>query len=226
MTLPAPRVGLAAGVPGRQNRRVPLPPPDADNAAWLRDLASPAGREAAAARLHGYLLRIARMEAGRRRASLPARGAEEVDDLCIQAANDALLGVLAKLGEFRGEARFTTWAAKFAIFEVSTRLRRHAWRQRQVHPDERVWDTLADHAPPALQALEGTETLALLARVVREELTERQRRVFQAAVLDEVPIDVLAGEAGTSRGAIYKVLHDARAKLRRALRRHEGEEAP
>lgn len=215
--------GLAAGGPGPQTPRVPTP--DADSATWLRELApGSAQREAAATRLHGFLLRIARGEAARRRGSLPARGAEELDDLCTQAANDALLGVLARLDQFRGEARFTTWAAKFAIFELSSRLRRHAWRQRPLTSDEGVWNSLADKAPPVLARLQGRETLALLARAVREELTERQRAVFQAAVLDEVPIDVLAERAGTTRGAIYKILHDARAKLRRALARQDGME--
>jgi RNA polymerase sigma-70 factor (ECF subfamily) len=198
---------------------------DLESTTWVGELAagSPA-RDAAATRLHALLLRVTRAESARRKATIPARGQEELDDLCVQAANDALLGILRKLPEFRGDARFTTWACKFAIFEISTRLRRHAWRQRQVTTDESIWETLPDSAPPALAVLQGRETLARLRRAVREELTDRQRQVFQAAVLEEVPIDVLADRMNSTRGAVYKILHDARAKLRRALGRGEPQE--
>lgn len=193
---------------------------DRDSAGWVCDLAPEApGRETAVGRLHDLLLRVTRAEAARRRRSLPERGWEEIDDLCQQAANDAALGVLRKLADFRGEARFTTWACKFAIFEISTRLRRHAWRQRRIEPDERVWETLPDRLPSPLDRLQHTETVEWLRRAIGEQLTERQRLVFQAAVLDEVPIDVLAERLESTRGAIYKVLHDARSKLRRALAR-------
>ena len=174
-------------------------------------------REHAVARLHALLVRVARGVAARRRANLPARALEDADDVCVHAANDALMAVLAKLDTYRGSARFTTWACKFVIFEASTRLRRHAWRERTVEPDETIWDRLPDAAPPALQRLENDQLIAALHHAVNEQLTERQRSVFQSAVLEDVPIDVLAERLGTSRGAIYKTLHDARGKLRRAL---------
>jgi RNA polymerase sigma-70 factor (ECF subfamily) len=142
---------------------------------------------------------------------------DEVDHLVTQAANDALMAILRKLSEFRGEARFTTWACKFVIFEVSTRLRRHTWRHRQVETNEAIWETLPDSARPALAALQDAEVMAALGRAIQEQLTGRQRQVFQAAVLDDVPIDVLAERMGSTRGAIYKILHDARSKLRRVL---------
>jgi RNA polymerase sigma-70 factor (ECF subfamily) len=216
---------LAAGIPGRHPSGMVARQVDEDSAAWVRDLAPEApAREAAVARLHDLLLRVARAAAARRQGSLPERGREEVDDLCRQAASDAVLAILRKLGEFRGEARFTTWACKFALFEISSRLRRHAWRERRIETDERVWDTLADSVPLALAQLQHTETVEFLLRAIREELTERQRLVFQAAVLDDVPIDVLAERLASSRGAIYKILHDARGKLRRAMVREGREE--
>jgi RNA polymerase sigma-70 factor (ECF subfamily) len=174
-------------------------------------------RDAAITRLHALLLRVARAEASRRRARLPDRVLEEVDDLCVQAANDAVMNILRKLDEFRGAARFTTWACKFVIFEVSTRLRRHAWRHRPVETDDAVWDQLPDRTPSALRMMESDELTLALQRAVRERLTDRQRTVFQAAAVDEIPIDVLAERYGSSRGAIYKTLHDARRKLRDAL---------
>jgi RNA polymerase sigma-70 factor (ECF subfamily) len=191
---------------------------DGESAAWVRDLTGEGPtREAAARRLHALLLRVARAEGARRQAGLPSRGLDEVDHLVVQAANDALLAILKKLPEFRGAARFTTWACKFVIFELSTRLRRHTWRQRRIETNDGVWESLPDKAPPALTALQNAELMAALMRAVQEELTERQRQVFQAAVLDDVPIDVLAGRMDSSRGAIYKILHDARGRLRRAL---------
>lgn len=199
---------------------------DAESAGWLGELRDEApARTAAVDRLHALLLRVTRAEAGRRRDSLPERAWEEVDDLCREAANDALLAVLRKLPEFRAESRFTTWACKFAILEISTRLRRHAWRQRRVEADASVWDRLADAAPPTLDRMQWRQTLELLQRAVREQLTERQRLVFEGAVLGEVPIDVLAERLETTRGAIYKVLHDARARLRRVIAQAEQEQA-
>jgi RNA polymerase sigma-70 factor (ECF subfamily) len=197
---------------------MPLLELDQESSAWLRDLAA-AGPEhdQAVARLHRLLLRVARAESARRGGSLPERGREEVDDLCVQAANDALMAILRKLPEYRGAARFSTWACKFVIFELSTRLRRHTWRHRQIETSETVWDALPDRARLALAALQDAELMAALERAIREDLTERQRLVFQAVLLEEVPIDVLADRLGSSRGAVYKILHDARSKLRRAL---------
>lgn len=192
--------------------------PDTESAEWLRDLQDGGvARESAVARLHALLVRVARSEAARRRATLPLRASDEVDDLCVQSASDALMAVLAKLDTYRGTARFTTWACKFVIFETSTRLRRHAWRHRKVELDDTVWDRLSDSAPPALQRLENEQLLVALHRAVDEHLTERQRLIFQSVTMHDVPIDVLAERLGMSRGAIYKTLHDARGKLRRAL---------
>src|SRR6476620_10573249 len=113
---------------------------DRESAQWVRGLqADGPEREQAIERLHALLLRVARGEAARRRATLPGRTLEDVDDLCVQAASDALMAVLGKLETYRGTARFTTWACKFAIYETSTRLRRHAWRQRKVELDDTIW---------------------------------------------------------------------------------------
>jgi RNA polymerase sigma-70 factor, ECF subfamily len=191
---------------------------DRDSADWLRDLqATGPPRDHAIERLHALLLRVAHGEAARRRATLPGRAVEDVDDLCVEAASDALMAVLAKLDSFRGDARFTTWACKFAIYETSSRLRRHAWRQRKVEPDDTIWDRLPDSATPPLQQMENDQLMSALRRAVDEHLTEKQRLIFQSVAMDDVPIDVLAERLGSSRGAIYKMLHDARGKLRRVL---------
>ena len=199
---------------------------DDESQAWVRGLtAGNDDRDRVAARLHELMLRVTRGEASRRRATIPSRGAEEIDEICVLAANDAVVAVLGKLDSYRGAARFTTWASKFAIYEVSSALRRHAWRHRKVEIDETVWDRLTDTAPAAIDALHNADLIEEIGRVVRHDLTERQRLVFESVTLEAVPIDVLAERLGTTRGAIYKTLHDARTKVRRALAEAGYEEA-
>jgi RNA polymerase sigma-70 factor (ECF subfamily) len=174
-------------------------------------------REQAVARLHAHLRAVARAEVARRHGTLPFAG-PELDDVVTLAADDATLAVLAKLDEFRGEARFTTWAARFATLEVSHKIARHLWRGARVELDPAAWERLPDllGGGPGGEA-ETREMLGRLGSAVATELSERQRRVFEAVVLDEVPIDALAVELDTNRGALYKTLFDARRKLRASL---------
>jgi RNA polymerase sigma-70 factor (ECF subfamily) len=142
---------------------------------------------------------------------------ESIGDLATEAADDALVAVLAHVDDFRGESRFTTWACKFAILHVSTTLRRRVWKERErpLGLDERVEPV---HGRPAVESdLERLELWELLRRALTDALTERQRAVFVAVAVNGVPIDVVADRFGTTRGAIYKTLHDARRKLRAAL---------
>ena len=191
---------------------------DADSARWLEELRSNGPvREQALGRLHAMLLNIARAEAARRRGSLPAEIAGDVDDLCLQAANDAAVAILGKLDDFRGASRFTTWAYKFAVLEVSTRLRRRAWNARRVDLNEVSWGRLADPSQGPERSLEERELLAGVRKLVETTLTDHQRHVFLAIVAEEIPVDVIAERTQSSRGAVYKVLHDARRKLRDGL---------
>jgi len=192
--------------------------PDADSAEWLRVLAGTGPqREEAQARLHALLLRIARAEVARRGPRLRLTG-PELDDLAYQAAADALIAITSKLGQFRGESRFTTWAYKFVIFEVSTKIGRHFWRHPSVPFDAEDWERLPDRFgfDPAQEA-EWRDLVAALRRAVDEELTPRQRKIFVAIVLNSVPLDTLVIELASNRNAIYKTLFDARRKLRAAL---------
>ncbi len=191
---------------------------DAESAAWLRQLGSTGPqREAALARLHDLLVRIAHGEVRRRAPRLRIAG-PELEDLAYQAAADALVAITGKIGQFRGESRFTTWAYKFVIFEVSAKIGRHFWRHPAVPLDAEDWDRLPDRFgfDPAQQA-EWLDLLAALRRAVNEDLTPRQREVFVAIVLNDVPLDALVLELASNRNAIYKVLFDARRKLRAAL---------
>jgi RNA polymerase sigma-70 factor (ECF subfamily) len=155
--------------------------------------------------------------AGRRRqAAFPQIGGADLDDLAWQSADDALMSILRRLGDFRGNSRFTTWACKFAIVEAGAKVRRHAWRGREIPLTAALWPVLADPVSGPPQHAEAREFLRMLQEEV-ERLTARQRQVFVAVALNDVPIDVLAERLNTSRGALYKTLHDARRNLRAAL---------
>lgn len=174
-------------------------------------------REHAVADLHALLLRASRFELGRRRAALSHVRGEELDDLALQAADDALVAVLAKLDDYRGAARFTTWAYKFALLEAGVKVRRRAWQGREVVLASEAWDGFIDERTSAHHKLEQGEILEQIGEAIKQTLTPHQRDVFVALALNEVPIDVLAERLGTTRGSLYKTLHDARVKLRRVL---------
>jgi RNA polymerase sigma-70 factor (ECF subfamily) len=191
---------------------------DPDSNEWVRALrATGPVREQAVVRLHELLLRVARGEL-RRRGNQFAITGPELDDLAHQAAADALLSITAKLNGFRGESRFTTWAYRFAILEVSSKLGRHFWVRPTVVLTPEDWDRLPDRfgLEPADEN-QWHELMAALRRAVEQELTARQRQVFVALVLDAVPLDALVVELGSSRNAIYKTMFDARRKLRATL---------
>lgn len=191
---------------------------DAESRSWVEGLRSEGReREAALARLHGLLLRAARHEVHRRSGSLSLRG-PELDDVANQAADDALVAITEKIDGFRGQGRFTTWAYKFVMLEVSTKIARHFWRTTTVPMDQEQWDRLPDRL--GIQPHEQVawrDLLAALRRAVDEELTDHQRSVFVAITLNGVPVDAVALELGSNRNAIYKALFDARRKLRASL---------
>ena len=193
-------------------------PLDEESREWLRSLrAEGPVREEALARLHALLLRAARFEVARRRPTLPHLRGSDLDDVANQAADDALLSVLRRLDDFRGASRFTTWVYKFALLEAAVKLRKRAWQGREVPLEPESWSLFGDAGLGPGAALEQSELLATLQAAIREMLTERQRQVLVALALNGVPIDVLAERLGTTRGALYKTLYDARQKLRAHL---------
>jgi RNA polymerase sigma-70 factor (ECF subfamily) len=199
----------------------PAPRPrglDTASRAWLDRLSAQGPqREAAIAALHALLLKAARYEIGRRRAAFPHLRGNDFDDLAQQSADDALVAVLGKLGDFRGDSRFTTWAYKFALFEAGVKIRRRAWQGRELPLEPESWSLLESAGSTAQEDVETAELLAGLQDAIATELSPHQREVLVAVALNDVPIDVLAERLNTTRGALYKTIHDARRKLRGAL---------
>jgi RNA polymerase sigma-70 factor, ECF subfamily len=194
------------------------PPVRSDTDAWLSDLRrTDAAGDEAIARLHDLLLRVTRNEVRRRSGVLRITG-PELDDLAQQAADDATVLILGKLDQFRGESRFTTWAYRFAVLEVSTKIGRHFWRNPDASMDAEDWDRLPDQLgfDPADQA-QWHDLVAAVRHAVKNELTDHQRQVFVAIVLNGVPLDALVVKLDSTRNAIYKTMFDARRKLRAIL---------
>jgi RNA polymerase sigma-70 factor (ECF subfamily) len=182
---------------------------------WHLDLHAEGVRgDEAVAHLHGLLLRAARFEVFRRRGSLPQLAAAELDDLAQEAADDAAVSVLRRLGDFRGESSFRTWAYKFALLEASVKVRRRAWRDREVTLEPEHWQSLAHSGLGPDDEAENAALLEAVRDGIRTALTPRQRQVLVAAVLEGVPLDVLAERLDSNRNALYKLLHDARRRLR------------
>jgi RNA polymerase sigma-70 factor, ECF subfamily len=193
-------------------------PLDEESRQWLRDLrAEGAVKDQAVARLHALLVRAARFEVARRRATLPHLRGNDLDDVANQAADDALMSVLRRLDDFRGASRFTTWVYKFALLEAAVKLRKRAWQGREMPLEPETWGLFASTGLDPEAEVEQSELLTTLQRAIDEVLTPHQRRVLVALAVNGVPIDVLADRLSTTRGALYKTLHDARRKLRADL---------
>jgi RNA polymerase sigma-70 factor, ECF subfamily len=192
---------------------------DADSHDWSRSLRAD-GRtgEEALARLHALLLRAARFEVARRRPSLPHLRGEELDDIALEAADDALVSVLRRLDDFRGDSRLSTWVYKFAVLEAAVKLRKRAWQAREVPVEPEAWSRFASVGLEPDAQVDQRELLSAVQSAIADVLTPHQRRALVAIALNGVPIDVLAERLQTTRGALYKTLHDARRKLRGHLR--------
>jgi RNA polymerase sigma-70 factor, ECF subfamily len=174
--------------------------------------------------LRGYLLRASRFALSRNRNVLRL-ASTDLHQLAEDSAQDALSSLLQHLHEFRGESQFTTWAYKFAINAALVAARRERWGrvplERLINkPDPVRWlpGASAGGPPdPQRRALQG-EMVAALRDAIEAHLTSRQRQALTAVVFDEVPLDELARHWGSNRNALYKLLHDARRKLKAQLR--------
>jgi RNA polymerase sigma-70 factor, ECF subfamily len=192
---------------------------DAESQAWLDALTGTGRRQQdAIERLHELLLRAARFELARRRRALADSRPGDLDDVATPAAADALMAILGKLHTYRGDSRFSTWAYKFALLEAAVQVRRRAWHDREVPlEDDGGWAQLADRRAAPDTDAETAELIDAVRSAIGDALTPHQRTVLIAITLNGVPIDVLAERLSTTRGALYKTLHDARKKLRARL---------
>jgi RNA polymerase sigma-70 factor (ECF subfamily) len=187
---------------------------DRTNQEWLAALRGP-GRDKALADLRALLVRGLRYALA---------GRSGVDDSILEDfVQDALLKILDGLDSFRGESRFTTWAQKIAVHVAFTELRRHRWRDVSLDemtgsPDaDFIPATLADpSAGPEQRAIQRT-LLSTLRRIIATELTDKQRQALVAARVHSMPLEEVARRMGTNRNALYKLLHDARQRLKKRM---------
>ncbi|MFI6360351.1 RNA polymerase sigma factor [Streptomyces sp. NPDC050743] len=141
----------------------------------------------------------------------------ELNDVAHQAAADALMRITHKIQEFRGDARFTTWAFRFVVLEVSSKLGRHFWRVSNTRFDLDECAQVPDRSGTDPVSRSQARELVEAARdAVETALSARQRQVF-TAVVNGVPLETLASEPGANRNALYKTMFDARKKLRAQL---------
>ncbi len=194
------------------------------NAEWLQELESTGDAQAAAiADLRAYLLRAALYSLSRSHGDLAHLAPAEIAQLAEDCAQDAVVAILEHVREFRGESKFTTWAYKFAVNIALVTTRREGWKRVSLDqllddPDLPEWPIRDEYVSvdPDRGTLQG-EVWAAMREVIRHDLTERQRQVLKAMVFDEVPMDEIVRHLGSNRNAIYKLLHDARRKLKAQL---------
>jgi RNA polymerase sigma-70 factor, ECF subfamily len=193
-------------------------PLDSDSARWLVELCTEGWqRDDAIRRLHTLLLGAVRWQMARSPGRLAHVGAADRAAFSQQVADDATVAVLDRLATYEGRARFTTWVYKFAVLHTSVALRRKEWQGREIPLEPTAWPL---HVDPGGGPEAHADAAALAAGVraaVANALTPHQRTVLVSLAVNDVPIDILADRLGTSRGALYKTLHDARARLRQAL---------
>ncbi len=207
--------------------RAPAPTMARSNADWLRALGgAPDLRDAAISDLCAHLQRGLYWYLARERSDLAARSPAELQQMAEDYAQNAVLRVLQRLDTFRGESRFTTWATRIALRIAISDLRRARYR------DFRLDDLTAEgelsllqgttlpgngYAPTPETDAERAEVEERILRALREDLTPRQRQALEAVVLQGVPLEIVAQQMGSNRNALYKLVHDARRKLRARL---------
>lgn len=189
-----------------------------ENRAWVAGLGSTAATNhcATVARLYALLTRMAFAEVRRKGASLSLAG-PEMEDVARQAAADATLTICRKVDTFRGDCRFTTWAYRFVAFEVSSKVNRHPWQRGHVSLDECEWVQAADQGDSPELLAENADLISAIRRVVAEDMTSRQQRVFEAIAMQGAPVAKVAADLNSNANAVYKALFDARKKLKAAL---------
>jgi RNA polymerase sigma-70 factor (ECF subfamily) len=198
--------------------------PDRSNEQWLAELRPDSPEQPQAIEdLRRALERAALFYVRRRAPGLKGAATDELESVAQDAAQEATLQVLAKLGSLRGESRFLTWASAIAVGRAMTALRRRLWQDVSL---ERMPDGWQEPANVALSvngwehpdlAAQRREMWDVIRDVVDNELTPRQRDVLNQVVLNGANAEEVAERMGTSAGALYKMTHDARRKLKAGL---------
>jgi RNA polymerase sigma-70 factor, ECF subfamily len=192
------------------------------NAEWLRALSAPGiEQDDALKELREILIRGMRAYLAQDRGYNSVQGsrARQIVDDCAQ---EALLIIKRKIGTFRAESAFTTWATTIAVRELLGELRRRKWKDLSIDPSS-IGRDLPKRPIEALQsdtpemALQQNEVWSLLKAIVEKDLTSRQRFVLTASAFQGMPLDLIADKLGTNRDNVYKILHDARKKLKGSL---------
>jgi RNA polymerase sigma-70 factor (ECF subfamily) len=199
------------------------------NEEWLYDLTvGGEAQESAISDLRDLLLRAVLFFFSRNLGDFEKLSRSETLQLAEDCAQDALIAVMNHLSDFRGDSKFTTWAYKFAInmaLMTARRERRKGVSVEQLFSTEDgasfEW-TFEDNSSenmPDQSTMQG-EIRDIIQHVINHDLTDRQRRVLLMMVFHDVPMDVVVRELDTNRNAIYKILHDARRKLKQRLQAH------
>jgi RNA polymerase sigma-70 factor, ECF subfamily len=194
------------------------------NEQWLAELQGPE-RNRALADLRAVLVRGLRV-------ALAGRVRQGLNEAAEDFAQDALIKIMGNLDTFRGESRFTTWAQKIAVMTASTELRRKRWRDVSLQEvldrygtNRGESDRLADEQPTPERLTMRSTILTTVRRFVDEELTDRQREAIVAVMFEGMPLEEAARRMGTNRNALYKLMHDARKRLKKRMEA-EGLSAP
>jgi RNA polymerase sigma-70 factor (ECF subfamily) len=186
------------------------------NEQWLAELRGPE-RDRALADLRAVLVRGLRV-------ALRGRVRQGLNEAAEDFAQEALIKIMANLDTFRGESQFTTWAQKIAVRTASTELRRKRWRDVSLqevldrygtHSGES--DRLADEQPTPEQLTMRSTMVATVRRFVDDELTDKQREAIVAVMFEGMPQEEAARRMGTNRNALYKLMHDARRRLKKRM---------
>jgi RNA polymerase sigma-70 factor, ECF subfamily len=196
------------------------------NEEWLEGLrSSGVVQEAAIADLRNLLLRTVLFFFSRNLGDFERLARDEILQLAEDYAQEALIAVMNHLSDFRGDSKFTTWAYKFAINIALMTARRERWKGISLDHLSLTEDgslfkwAVRDKSsgPTPDQSAMQSEISENIREVIEQDLTDKQRRVLTMMVFHEVPMDEVAQRLGTNRNAIYKMLHDARRKLKNRL---------
>jgi len=141
------------------------------------------------------------------------------EDLAEECAQESSLLIQSKLGQFRGDSQFTTWAYSIAIRVTLGELRRRRWQATKIE-EARLGDAMPGwpiDEPGPERSLEQRQAWALLSELIESALTELQRKALIAHAFQDMPLDLVAEWLGTNRNSLYKLIHDARKRLKAAL---------